>query len=67
MTAKDRTDPHPGGDAADDDPTGWKTARRFIGLWREAPAEDLAEEHDRYLYDEPGLADSEEDAEEGKR
>ena len=35
----------------DDDPTGWKTARRFIGLWKDAPADDLAENHDAYLYD----------------
>ena len=35
----------------DDDPTGWKTARRFIGLWKDAPATDLAENHDKYIYD----------------
>jgi predicted DNA-binding antitoxin AbrB/MazE fold protein len=39
------------GAVEDDDPTGWKTARRFIGLWKEAPADDLAENHDAYLYD----------------
>jgi hypothetical protein len=38
-------------DAADGDPTGWKAARRFIGLWKDAPAgERIAEEHDKYLY-----------------
>jgi hypothetical protein len=38
-------------DTADDDPTGWKAARRFIGLWRDAPAgERIAEEHDKSLY-----------------
>ena len=37
----------------DDDPTGWKAARRFIGLWKDAPATDLAENHDKYIYD-PG-------------
>jgi len=37
--------------AEDDDPTGWKTAERFIGLWTDAPADDLAENHDAYLYD----------------
>jgi len=37
--------------AEDDDPTGWKTAERFIGLWKDAPADDLAENHDAYLYD----------------
>jgi hypothetical protein len=36
--------------AGDDDPTGWQTARRFIGLWRDAPADDLAERHDDHLY-----------------
>lgn len=36
----------------DDDPTGWKTARRFIGLWKDAPASDLAENHDKYIYDQ---------------
>lgn len=35
---------------ADDDPTGWKTARRVIGMWKDAPADDLAEAHDDYLY-----------------
>lgn len=37
---------------ADDpgDPTGWVTMRRFIGLWQDAPADDLAEKHDEYLY-----------------
>jgi predicted DNA-binding antitoxin AbrB/MazE fold protein len=35
----------------DDDPTGWKAARRFIGLWKNAPAgEPIAAEHDQYLY-----------------
>ena len=35
----------------DDDPTGWKAARRFIGLWKDAPADDIAEDHDKYLYE----------------
>ena len=35
----------------DDDPTGWKTAREFIGLWKDAPAdESIARDHDKYLY-----------------
>jgi len=34
-----------------DDPTGWKTAERFIGLWKDAPADDLAENHAACLYD----------------
>lgn len=34
----------------DDDPTGWKAAERFIGMWTDAPADDIAERHDDYLY-----------------
>jgi predicted DNA-binding antitoxin AbrB/MazE fold protein len=35
----------------DDDPTGWKTARRFIGMWKGAPkGEPIARDHDKYLY-----------------
>lgn len=35
----------------DDDPTGWKTARSFIGLWKRAPkGEPIARDHDKYLY-----------------
>jgi predicted DNA-binding antitoxin AbrB/MazE fold protein len=35
----------------DDDPTGWKTARRFIGMWKGAPkGENIARDHDKYLY-----------------
>jgi predicted DNA-binding antitoxin AbrB/MazE fold protein len=37
---------------ADDDPTGWKTARELIGCIKDAP-EDLAENHDHYLYGAP--------------
>jgi len=37
--------------AEDDDPTGWKAARRFIGLWKDAPADDISENHDHYIYD----------------
>jgi predicted DNA-binding antitoxin AbrB/MazE fold protein len=36
--------------AEDDDPTGWKAMRQLIGMWKDAPADDLAEEHDKYLY-----------------
>lgn len=37
----------------DDDPTGWKTARRLIGLWKDAPkGEPIARDHDKHLYDE---------------
>jgi predicted DNA-binding antitoxin AbrB/MazE fold protein len=37
----------------DDDPTGWKAAREFIGMWRDAPARSsasLSEDHDRVIY-----------------
>jgi hypothetical protein len=39
--------------AEDDDPTGWKTVRRFIGMWKDAPARSsisLSEDHHRLLY-----------------
>ncbi len=36
--------------ADDDDPTGWKTARRFIGMIKNAPkGVPLAQDHDDYL------------------
>ena len=34
----------------DDDPTGWKAAERFIGMWKDVPppsTTSLAEDHDR--------------------
>ena len=35
----------------DDDPTGWKAAKRFIGMWKGAPeGEPIAREHDKHLY-----------------
>ena len=37
----------------DDDPTGWKAARQFIGMWKDAPARSstsLSESHDRVIY-----------------
>lgn len=35
----------------DDDPTGWKTAQEFIGMWKDAPpGEPIARDHDKYLY-----------------
>ncbi len=37
----------------DDDPTGWKAAREFIGMWKDAPARSstsLSEDHDRAIY-----------------
>jgi predicted DNA-binding antitoxin AbrB/MazE fold protein len=37
----------------DDDPTGWRTAREFIGMWKDAPARSsasLSENHDRVIY-----------------
>ncbi len=37
--------------ATDDDPTGWKTAERFIGMWKGAPEnEPIAREHDKHIY-----------------
>ncbi len=39
--------------AEGDDPTGWRTAREFIGMWKDAPARSsasLSEGHDRILY-----------------
>jgi predicted DNA-binding antitoxin AbrB/MazE fold protein len=46
-----RIEPAAAAGELDDDPTGWKTARRFIGLWKDAPVTDLAENHDKYIYD----------------
>jgi len=35
----------------DDDPTGWKAAREFIGMWKGGtPGEAVGEDHDEYLY-----------------
>ena len=35
----------------DDDPTGWKAAREFIGMWKGGtPGENVGEEHDKYIY-----------------
>jgi predicted DNA-binding antitoxin AbrB/MazE fold protein len=39
--------------SADDDPTGWKAAEIVIGSVDNAPP-DMAEHHDRYLYERPG-------------
>jgi predicted DNA-binding antitoxin AbrB/MazE fold protein len=39
--------------AEDDDPTGWKAAREFIGMWKDAPprsSTSLSEDHDRAIY-----------------
>ena len=37
--------------ADDDDPTGWKTAERFVGVWEGGvEGEAVGENHDRYLY-----------------
>jgi hypothetical protein len=37
---------------AEDDPTGWATARALIGFIQDAPS-DMAEYHDHYLYGRP--------------
>ena len=37
----------------DDDPTGWKAAERFIGMWKDAPVRSStsrSEDHDRVIY-----------------
>jgi len=35
----------------DDDPTGWKTAEKFIGMWKGAPPDEpIGAEHDKHLY-----------------
>ena len=42
-----------GAPTEDDDPTGWKAARQFIGMWKDAPARSstsLSEDHDRAIY-----------------
>lgn len=37
--------------AEDEDPTGWRTADRFIGMWKGgAPGEAVGAEHDKHLY-----------------
>jgi predicted DNA-binding antitoxin AbrB/MazE fold protein len=38
--------------ADEDDPTGWKAVEGLIGIVKDAPPE-MAENHDRYLYDWP--------------
>jgi hypothetical protein len=35
----------------DDDPTGWKAAREFIGMWKGGTlGESVGQEHDKYIY-----------------
>ena len=37
--------------AQDDDTTGWKAAREFIGMWKDGtPGESVGEDHDKYIY-----------------
>jgi predicted DNA-binding antitoxin AbrB/MazE fold protein len=36
--------------AADDDPTGWKTADELIGFMKDGPKGPIGEQHDEYLY-----------------
>jgi len=55
LDLKDQTEVEvliPSSSLPDDDPTGWKAADRLIGFIRDAPP-DMAERHDRYLYDRP--------------
>ena len=43
----------PGEAQDDDDPTGWKTAESFIGIWKDAPeGVPIERKHDKYLNDE---------------
>jgi len=47
------TEPEAASAAEDDDPTGWKAARQFIGMWKDAPARSstsLSQDHDRVIY-----------------
>ena len=37
----------------EDDPTGWKALEELIGSIKDAPP-DMAENHDKYLYGDPG-------------
>ena len=35
----------------DDDPTGWKTAEEFIGMWKGGtPGEAVGADHDKHLH-----------------
>lgn len=36
--------------AADDDPTGWKTADELIGFIKDGPKGPIGRDHDKYLY-----------------
>lgn len=43
----------PGREGDDDDPTGWKAAEAFIGMWKDAPkrsSASVSEDHDAVLY-----------------
>jgi len=45
--------PDPKVGSEDDDPTGWKAAEEFIGMWRDAAprtSRTVSVEHDRVLY-----------------
>jgi len=47
------TEPEAASAVEDEDPTGWKAARQFIGMWKDAPARSsasLSEDHDRIIY-----------------
>ncbi len=47
------TDSETASTAEDHDPKGWKAARQFIGMWKDAPARSsatLSEDHDRVIY-----------------
>ncbi len=43
----------------EDDPTGWKAAEAFIGMWKDAPKRSrtsLSEDHDAVRYKRKGMA-----------
>jgi predicted DNA-binding antitoxin AbrB/MazE fold protein len=43
-------DPTPSAEE-DDDPTGWKAAEKFVGMWKGGSEDEaVGEDHDRYLY-----------------
>ena len=47
------TEPEAASAVEDDDATGRKAARQFIGMWKDAPARSstsLSQDHDRVIY-----------------
>jgi len=53
VTLKEHTEVEvhvPAGAAAEDDPTGWKAMREFIGLAKDASSSTASVDHDTILY-----------------